>query len=92
MKTYLISYDLGLPETYNDYKTLINYIKSYSNWAKPLKSVWLVKTDKKISQVRDEIRTLVDLNDKIFVINITKIGWATFNISKDVTDWMKNNL
>ncbi len=92
MNTYLISYDLTLPETYSDYKTLIDYIKSYSKWAKPLKSVWLIKTDKTIAQVRDEIRSKVDSNDKILVINITHKGWGTFNVSKSVTDWMKNNL
>ena len=92
MNTYLISYDLGLPETYSDYKILTQYIKSYSTWAKPLQSVWLIKTEKTLAQVRDEIRTKVDSNDKILVVDVTKNGWATFNISKEVTDWMKNNL
>jgi len=92
MNTYLVSYDLGLPETYNDYKILIEYIKSYSRWAKPLQSVWFIKTDKTVAQVRDEIKALVDSNDKILVINVTQKGWGTFHVSKDVTDWMKNNL
>ena len=92
MNTYLISYDLGLPETYNDYKTLTQYIKSYSTWAKPLQSVWFIKTDKTISQVRDEIKTKVDSNDKVLVIDVTSKGWGTYNVSKEVTDWMKNNL
>ena len=92
MNTYLVSYDLGLPETYNDYKILIEYIKSYSRWAKPLQSVWFIKTEKNVAQVRDEIKALVDSNDKILVINVTQKGWGTFHVSKDVTDWMKNNL
>lgn len=92
MNIFLISYDLGLPETYDDYKILIQYIKSYLTWAKPLQSVWLIKTNKAVSQVRDEIRDRIDANDKVLVIDITKTGWATFNVSKEVTDWMKNNL
>lgn len=92
MNTFLISYDLGLPETYDDYKLLIQYIKSYPSWAKPLQSVWLVKTTKTVAQVRDEIKTKVDSNDKVLVIDVTKTGWGSFNLSKDVTDWMKNNL
>ena len=92
MNTFLISYDLGLPETYDDYKILIQYIKSYPTWAKSLQSVWLIKTNKTISQVRDEIKDRIDANDKVLVIDVTKTGWATFNVSKEVTNWMKNNL
>lgn len=92
MNTFLISYDLGSSETYDDYKMLIQYIKSYSTWAKPLQSVWLVKTTKTASQVRDEIKTKIDSNDKVLVVDITKTGWASFNISKDVAEWMKNNI
>lgn len=92
MNTLLISYDLVLPETYEDYKLLIQYIKSYSSWAKPLQSVWLVKTTKTPGQVRDEIKAKIDSNDKVLVMDVTKTGWATFNVSKEVTDWMKENL
>lgn len=92
MNTLLISYDLGLPETYEDYKLLIQYIKLYPNWAKPLQSVWLIKTTKTSGQVRDEIKVKIDSNDKVLVMDVTKTGWATFNVSKDVTDWMKKNL
>ena len=92
MKTYLISYDLGLPETYNDYKVLIDYIKTYSFWAKPLQSVWFIKTDKTVSQVRDELKLRVDSSDKILVMDITDSNWGTYNVSKNVTEWMKNNL
>ncbi|HBH46872.1 MAG: hypothetical protein A2445_05655 [Candidatus Jacksonbacteria bacterium RIFOXYC2_FULL_44_29] len=92
MSTLLISYDLGLPETYEDYKLLIQYIKSYSSWAKPLQSVWLIKTTKTSAQVRDEIKAKIDSNDKILVVDVTKTGWATFNVSKEVTGWMKENL
>lgn len=93
MKTFLISYDLGSPETYDDYKLLFQYIKSYDLWAHPLQSVWFVTTDKTLSQVRDEIKNgNVDKNDKVLIIDVTKTGWATSNVSKVVTDWMKNNI
>lgn len=74
-----------------DYSRLITYIKSFSNWAKPLESLWLVKTNLTSAQLRDELRKVVDANDKILVIEITN-NWASFNISKEVTDWMKNGL
>lgn len=92
MNTFLISYDLGLPETYDDYIILIQYIKSHYAWAKPLQSVWLIKTNKTASQIIDEIKDRIDANDKVLVIDVTRASWATFNVSKEVTDWMRDNL
>lgn len=92
MKTLLISYDLGVPETSEDYKKLIDYIKSYGTRAKPLYSVWLIKTNKTCSQVRDEIRDKTDSNDKTLVIDVTTADWASRGLGKDVTEWMKKNL
>jgi len=92
MKTLLISYDLRVPETSEDYKKLIKYIKSFGTWAKPLYSVWLVKTDKTCATVRDEIEKETDSNDRTLVIEVTGADWATTNVDKEVTDWMKKNL
>jgi hypothetical protein len=92
MKTLLISYDLRVPETSEDYKKLIKYIKSFGTWAKPLYSVWLVKTDKTCAMVRDEIKMETDSNDRTLVIEVTGADWATTNVDKEVTDWMKKNL
>lgn len=92
MKTFLISYDLIGPETRDDYVRLINHIKSFTFWAKPLKSLWLVKTDKGIAEVRNELKQYADSNDKILVIDVTNANWATSNISSQITDWMKNNI
>jgi hypothetical protein len=92
MKTYLISYDLGVPETSADYQKVINRIKNYSSWATPLKSQWLVNSTKTAKQVRDDITPLVDSNDEILVIDVTGADWASWNIDKEVTDWMQNNM
>lgn len=93
MKVYLISYDLGIPETSADYQRVIAYIKSYGTWAKPLYSVWFVVTDKTSTQVRDELTQLVDNNDKLLVIEVTNTGgWATWKLSREVTDWMQGKL
>jgi hypothetical protein len=92
MKTLLISYDLGVPETSEDYKKLIEYIKSFGTWAKPLYSVWFIKTDKTCTQVRDEIKVKTDRNDKTLVMEVTGADWASLHLTKEVTDWMKTNL
>lgn len=92
MKTFLISYDLGKPETSAGYRSLIKYIDSFPAWAKALHSVWLVKSDKDIKIIRDEITALIDENDRILVMEITHSSCTTYNLSKRVTDWMKDNL
>lgn len=91
MKTLLISYDLLNKADY-DYTKLIDYIKSYGNWAKPLESFWLIKTDKNISMVRDELKNNVSAGDKIIVMDITSVNWATLSISEEVTGWMQSNV
>jgi hypothetical protein len=91
MNKYLISYDLGLPETVEDYKVLKTYIQSFPLWAKPLQSVWFVISNKKASEIRDEIKLRVDGNDKVLVIEV-KGHWATNGISTEVLNWMKNNI
>lgn len=90
MKTFLISYDL-INKTMFDYSKLIEYIKSFNVWAKPLESVWLIKTDLDVMDIVNQIRNITSTNDKILVIEVTN-DWASFNISKEVSDWMRNNI
>lgn len=91
MRTYLVSYDLIRPETLPDYIRLLNTIKSAPFWAKPLKSVWLVKTTLSSAQIRDELLKVIDQNDKIMVIEVTN-NWAAFGLPKEVVDWMQQGL
>jgi predicted RNA-binding protein len=92
MYTILLSYDLRIPESSSDYLRLIEYIKSHGTWAKPLKSLWLFKTNKRPSVVRNEVMRIVDSNDGVLVIDVTGDDWATYGIPKKVTDWMDKNM
>jgi hypothetical protein len=80
------------PETREDYKRLIDHIKSYGTWAKPLYSVWLVKSSKTASQIRDDLTRYVDSNDKLLVMNVTGTSWASLRLPDAVATWMKANL
>lgn len=92
MSVYLISYDLRVPEKSEDYDTLIKYIKSHDSWAKPLYSVWFIRTNKTVSKVRDEIKEKTDANDRTLVIDVTDANWATTGMKPDVSEWMKDNI
>ena len=88
MNTLLISYDLGMPETSADYQRVIEYIKDLGSWAKPLQSVWLVETATKAAQIRDDIRSITDSNDRVMVIAVSAPWATTRTIPSEVTDWM----
>lgn len=91
MKTYLISYDLIRPESSPEYTRLINMIKTAAIWAKPLKSVWLIKSPLGSMEILNKLRSVTDPNDKILVIEVVN-NWSSYNLPKDVTDWMKGEL
>lgn len=91
MKKYLITYDLIKPETSADYAKLFANIKSHAGWAKPMKSVWLIKTNRPRAEVMRLLRSAADANDKFLVIEVTN-DWIAFNLPDTVIAWMKNNL
>ena len=90
MFTYLVSYDLIRPE--KNYQILHDHLKSYPNWAKPLESVWLIKTPLNYTQLRDTIQQYLDSNDKLLLIDVTKDAAAWKSLSPEISNWIKNNL
>ena len=91
MKTFLITYDLVGLETYIDYSKLHGVIKkSFILWARPVRSVWIVKSDLDVTLIRDLIGLYVDNNDRLLIVETTnKMAWR--NISPEVSNWLKNN-
>jgi hypothetical protein len=85
--SYLIAYDLGGPE--RDYEELIDAIKSYGYYAHILESNWIVRSNDSASDIRDDLKPHIDLNDKLLVVECGS-GWAT-TFSNDNTEWMHDN-
>ena len=75
MKTIQVNCELKQPA--HHYTALYDYMESYERASHPLHSMWLVKTDKSIPQVRDEVRRLVDDDDEILVFDVTGAAWAS---------------
>ena len=90
MNTYIVSYDLQRPG--KDYSTMIEHLKSYPGWAKPLESVWLIKSSLDISNLRNQIAVKIDQNDKLIVVDVTKKPAAWINLDKEVVDWINKDL
>lgn len=86
----LVSYDLLAPG--KDYEALYKYFKqSPGGWAKPLESLWIIKVSKNHETVRDELRRLIDSNDKLIVIDITGDAMAWYGLSTEVSQWLRDN-
>lgn len=75
MTCYIISYKLA-DETSED--KVIEAIKSYTESAQILEDTWAVVTDDEATDIRDHLKSIIDLeNDKIFIIKSgAEAGWA----------------
>ena len=85
MTAYVVSYDLVKTR---DYTKIINAIKAYGNWCKPLESFYIIETHQTVIQVRDNLRRFIDSDDRLLVIQCDLGVWGSVNVPKDVTDWM----
>ena len=65
MTTYIVTYDL---RGRRDYAPLYEEIKSTRNWAKITESTWAVVTEESAKNLRDRLRTVMDEDDRLFVV------------------------
>lgn len=86
MKTYLITFESILPE-----ETLINKIKSFQLWARPMGNVWLIKTTSDRQSVFNFITEGTILIGKILIIEVTN-DWISKNLPVEVVQWMQGGL
>lgn len=92
MNPFLINLQLSQPE--DSYPNLMAYLKSANKWARPVTNAWIIRTPKTAAEIRDGIteRINIKLGDKVIVMRLPDnfhTDWATNNISKAVTDWLK---
>ncbi|SEH12717.1 hypothetical protein SAMN05428974_0545 [Sphingopyxis sp. YR583] len=86
MAVLLVTYDLKAPG--RDYAPVHDYLKKNFTWCKGLESVWLLDTTMSPGAVRDRLKELVDGNDKVFVVRITR-EWASLNFY--CGDWLNKS-
>lgn len=90
MKTRLVIYQLK--DSSEDYSLVLNYIKTFPKWAKPMNRCFLVKSKKRTSEIRDELKRVIHNGGKVMVLDITDSAWATSGVNMTVTSWIKENL
>ena len=87
MSSFLISYDLISDK---DYSKLYEAIRNYGSFAHVLESVWIIKSSNSSKDIRDNLRSYIDNNDKLFVAKLSGES-AWLNLSKEVSDWIHQN-
>lgn len=87
--SYFISYDLSSPgQNYND---LIEAIKNYGTYCKINNSDWIISTDDKATEIRDNLKQHLDKNDKLFVGELSGAA-AWIGYPDSTSNWLKKYL
>jgi hypothetical protein len=88
MPAYLITYDLQKPG--KNYDALYDKIKSYGTWARVTESNWVVVSDKSAIAIRDDLLTVMDVNDRLLVVRSgVESGW---NNPRCDSEWLLKHL
>jgi hypothetical protein len=85
---YLITYDLNAQG--KDYNALYEQIKSLGECFHPLESVWFLQSDVDVNTITEQLRTKMDNNDNILVVEITEQahqGW----LPKTAWEWLNTH-
>lgn len=88
MKVLIVSYDLRPPA--QNYDKVVQKIRAYTSWAKLGGSAYLILTDETPAQVRDNIASVIDTNDQIFV-GTCPVPSAWKGLPEDVAKWILEN-
>jgi hypothetical protein len=90
MNTILIGYDLNASG--QNYDDLIAAIKGLGTWWHGLDSTWIVKSSLSAADVRDLLRSEIDDNDELLVVDITGDAAAWYGFSDKASQWLIENL
>ena len=90
MSTFLIGYDLDTPG--QNYEGLAEQIKSLGAWWHHLDSTWLVKSDLDQVAIRDRLKSVLDSNDELLVVNVSGDAAAWCGFDQRGSKWLRDNL
>lgn len=91
MNNFLITYDLREGNSFYSYENLRQAIKTCGYWAKPLQSVFIIRSNSSAIDIARSLQQYLDGNDKLLVIEVGR-DWGSINMSTEIVDWFKNNI
>ena len=89
MTKYVITYDLSQPG--RNYNALYGRIKSYGTYAQITESTWIIASTQTAAEVRDNLGSTMDNNDKLFV-SVVSVPAAWIGLDDSIATWLQQNL
>lgn len=73
--------------------SMVSYIKENRQWARIWDNAWCIRVDDTATtaEIRDNLNARCPLSEgeRLMVVNITKSAWASYNLPREVADWLK---
>jgi len=88
MSAYIVTYDLH--KQGQNYDCIIGKLKAYPTHWHMQQSVWVVVTNQTAVQIRDNLKTCLDSNDKLFVGKLSAGAW--YGYSANVNEWLVKHI
>lgn len=77
----------------NRQSQMVSFIKENRPWARITQNVWCIREEdgKKTADIRDALNSKLPLqsSERLMVMNISQSTWASYNLPKEVADWLK---
>lgn len=89
MNTIMVDYDLMYPG--QKYGRIIAYLNGHASKSNPLKSTWLIHTNKTATQVRNDLLGIIDNNDKLLVTDVSHDEMAWYGLPNSDSQWILNS-
>jgi hypothetical protein len=64
-------------------------ILELNSWARLSDKAYVIRTEKTAGEIRDQLKKHWGLDTKLFVVDMTESGWASFQIPSMITDAIK---
>jgi len=91
MATLLVSHDLHKPV--RNYHPLLERLEQFPGRGHCLESTWIIpETNHNAGSLRDELGMLIDQDDSLMVVDVTRKGWGTKGMSNACNAWLKRNV
>lgn len=89
MPAYIVTYDLH--KQGQNYSCLTKKLEAYGYYWHMQGSVWIIKTSETCVQIRDNLSSCLDSNDKLFIAKLQgEAAWTGY--TQEHTNWLKGAL
>ncbi len=86
---YALTYDLNA--TGQDYDSLYRKINSLGVTLRPLQNLWLLDSQHSADTIRDQIRSVIDGNDFVFVARLARGSYSAW-MPESAHNWLEARL